>query len=128
MQVQRRRDTAPELALRRELHRLGLRYFVHRRPLSDLRRQADIVFPTVKIAVFVDGDFWHGCPIHARQSHDVNGWYWNEKIASNKRRDADTDARLAAAGWEAVRVWECEIPGDAARRIAALVRRRQGAR
>lgn len=124
MQRQRRRDTGPEIALRRAMHRLGLRYFVHRQPLPGLRREADVVFPTAKVAVFVDGDFWHGCPLHAKPSHDVNGWYWDDKIASNKRRDADTNARLRAAGWEPLRVWECEIPAVAAARVAAVVRGR----
>lgn len=125
MQAQPRRDTAPELALRRELHRRGLRYFVHRRPLKDLRREADIVFPQAKVAVFVDGDFWHGCPTHGRRKHNVNGWYWDEKIEGNKRRDADTDARLAGAGWVSVRVWECEEPGRAAARVQEVVAARR---
>lgn len=106
MQSQHRRDTAPELALRRELHRIGLRYFVHRRPLPELRREADLVFPRARVAVFVDGCFWHGCEEHGRVRHVENQWYWPEKIASNKRRDRDTDEKLAAEGWLAIRIWE----------------------
>lgn len=118
-----RRDTGPELALRRVLHRRGLRYFVHRRPLPELRRQADVVFPTSKVAVFVDGCFWHGCPDHGRRVHRTNGWYWPEKIRGNVERDRDTDARLSAAGWTVVRVWEHDDPTAAAERIHHLMSR-----
>ena len=117
-----RRDTTPELALRRVLHRRGLRYRVHRRPLPDLARQADIVFPGTKVAVFVDGCFWHGCPEHGRRAHRTNGWFWPNKIATNKDRDRDTDARLVAVGWEAVRIWEHENPEQAADRVADALR------
>ncbi|MDZ7732827.1 MAG: very short patch repair endonuclease [Acidimicrobiia bacterium] len=120
MQSQRRRDTNAELAVRREVHRLGLRYFVHRRPLPSLRREADLVFPRRRVAVFVDGCFWHGCPEHGRVNHRENTWYWPQKIDSNVRRDKDTDARLREAGWIPVRVWEHEDPVQAARRIAAI--------
>ncbi len=121
MQQQRRRNTQPELAVRRAAHALGLRYFVHRRPLAGLRREADLVFPRVKVAVFVDGCFWHGCPEHGRRNHTTNGWYWPEKIASNMRRDADTDLRLREAGWMALRVWEHEDVQEAAVRVAGVV-------
>lgn len=110
-----RKDTAPELALRRELHRRGLRYFVHRRPLPELRRTADIVFPRAKVAVFVDGCFWHGCPEHGRRVHRKNGWYWPEKIEGNRRRDADTDHRLIEAGWTPLRIWEHQGATEGAR-------------
>jgi DNA mismatch endonuclease (patch repair protein) len=123
MSVQRRHDTAPELAVRRALHALGLRYRVHVRPLADLRRQADVVFTRARVAVFVDGCFWHGCPDHGRRRHGVNGWYWPDKIARNQRRDADTDEQLRRAGWTVVRVWEHEPPGEAAARVARAVRR-----
>lgn len=118
-----RRDTAPELALRRVLHRRGLRYRVHRRPLPDLARHADIVFRGAKVAVFVDGCFWHGCPEHGRREHRTNGWYWPKKIETNKDRDRDTDARLVAVGWVPLRVWEHEDPQEAADRVADAVRR-----
>ncbi|MGH9076483.1 MAG: hypothetical protein ACRDY0_03365 [Acidimicrobiales bacterium] len=93
-----RRDTGPELALRRVLHRRGLRYRVHRCPLPDLARQADIVFSGAKVAVFVDGRSWHGCPEHGRREHRTNGWYWPQKLAVNQVRDGDTDDRLHEAG------------------------------
>ena len=115
-----RRDTAPELALRRVLHRRGLRYRVHRRPLPDLARQADIVFTGAKVAVFVDGCFWHGCPEHGRRHHGVNGWYWPDKIARNRTRDLDTTARLEAEGWRVVRVWEHGLSSPAGTRAVAL--------
>lgn len=122
MSVQRSKDTLPELAVRRALHAMGLRYRVHLRPLTELRRQADIVFTRARIAVFIDGCFWHGCPEHGRRHHDVNGWYWPEKIDRNKRRDADTDKKLCDAGWSVMRVWEHEDAYKAAQRIAEAVR------
>ncbi|HZQ57243.1 MAG TPA: very short patch repair endonuclease [Acidimicrobiales bacterium] len=125
MSAQRSRDTAPELALRRRLHGMGLRYRVHTAPVAGLRRRADIVFGPARVAVFVDGCFWHGCPLHGQRRHDVNGWYWPDKIARNRSRDADTDARLAAAGWAVVRVWEHEDADGVAAEIAAVVRARR---
>lgn len=122
MSAQRSQDTAPELAIRRALHAMGLRYRVHAQPLSGRCRKADIVFPRSRVAVFVDGCFWHGCPEHGRRRHKVNSWYWPEKITRNQLRDADTDARLRKAGWTVVRVWEHESPTAAAERIAGVVR------
>ena len=125
MSAQRSKDTAPELALRSRLHRMGLRYRTHVAPLATLRRRADIVFGPARVAVFVDGCFWHGCPEHGRRRHAVNGWYWPEKIARNQRRDADTDRQLEAAGWLVVRVWEHEDHEQVAARVAELVRARR---
>lgn len=123
-----RRDTAPELALRRVLHRRGLRYRVHRRPLPDLARQADIVFTGAKVAVFVDGCFWHGCPIHASWPKANGGW-WRDKIQKNRDRDAATTSALAANGWFVLRFWEHEDPVVAADTVEeVLAERRQGAR
>ncbi|MET0197261.1 MAG: very short patch repair endonuclease, partial [Rhodococcus fascians] len=110
---QRRRDTKPEVALRRELHRLGLRYFVDRAPLKGMRRRADVVFPRRKVAVYVDGCFWHSCPVHATKPRN-NAQWWADKLAANVARDRDTDARLEAEGWTVVRVWEHEPVTDAA--------------
>ncbi len=121
MSAQRREGTAPEVALRRELHALGLRYRVNRAPLPSLRRKADIVFGPARVAVFVDGCFWHGCPEHGQRRHEVNGWYWPDKIARNRRRDQDTDRALAAAGWQALRVWEHEVSRGGARIAAQRV-------
>lgn len=125
MQRQGRQDTVPELAVRRALHARGLRYFVHRRPLPELRRTADLVFPTERVAVFVDGCFWHGCLEHGRREIRQNTWYWPEKIASNRRRDADTNERLRAQGWLPVRAWEHEDPEAVADAVEAAVRSRR---
>jgi DNA mismatch endonuclease, patch repair protein len=106
------RDTVPELALRRALHRLGLRYRVDFRPIDDLRRRADIVFTRARVAVFVDGCFWHGCPDHCRPSGRNVDW-WRQKIETTRRRDANTDAALRAAGWHVIRIWSHTAVEDA---------------
>jgi DNA mismatch endonuclease (patch repair protein) len=126
MQTLPRRNTAPEVALRRASHALGLRYWIHRRPLATLRREADMVFSRVRVAVFVDGCFWHGCPDHGRRIYKTNDWYWPDKIQTNTARDRDTDQALCAAGWAVVRVWEHEDPYLAAERIRELVSGRAG--
>jgi DNA mismatch endonuclease (patch repair protein) len=113
MRRQVRRDTAPEVALRRELHRRGRRFFVDRAPLKGLRSRADLVFPRRRVAVYVDGCFWHSCPRHATQPKNNAEW-WADKLAANVRRDRDTDARLIESGWVVVRVWEHESPSAAA--------------
>jgi len=123
MSNQRREGTEPEVALRRALHALGLRYRLHRPPLPALRRKADLVFGPARVAVFVDGCFWHGCPEHGRRRHDVNGWYWPDKIARNRDRDRDTDDVLSGAGWQVVRIWEHELAGSQALEAAERVRR-----
>ena len=120
MSRQRTRDTAPEIALRSELHRRGLRFRVHVRPLAGLRREADIVFPRAKVAVFVDGCFWHGCPQH-RTHPSRNAAFWFDKIEMNRVRDIETGQLLREAGWRSVRVWEHEPAGEAADRVEALV-------
>lgn len=122
MSRQRIRDTAPEVALRRELHRRGLRYRVEF-PLPIPRRRADIAFPKRRVAIFVDGCFWHGCPVHVT-SPKTNGDWWTKKLAANKCRDEDTNARLEAAGWVVVRMWEHEDPRIAAKLISTVVRGR----
>ncbi len=119
MQAVKRRDTKPELLLRSELHRRGLRFFVDRAPLPKMRRRADLVFPRKKVAVYVDGCFWHGCPIHGTWPKNNADW-WRAKIEGNRARDRDTDERLADAGWTVVRVWEHEGP-EAADRVASAV-------
>jgi DNA mismatch endonuclease (patch repair protein) len=121
MKANRGRDTQPELALRSATHALGLRYRVNTRPLPKLRRTADLVFPRPRVAVFLDGCFWHGCPRHFRPSK-LNESFWTTKITDNHKRDRDTDRQLAEAGWTVVRVWEHEDAVDAAQRIALIVR------
>ncbi len=116
MQGNRARDTSPERDLRRELHRRGLRYRVHARPASDLPCRADIVFPRAKLAVFVDGCFWHRCPRHGT-SPRVNSLYWQAKLDRNVRRDRKNDRLLDAAGWVVLRIWEHEDTVGAADKV-----------
>lgn len=123
MRGNRRRDTAPEMAVRRAVHALGLRYRVDARPLADLNRRADLVFTRARVAVFVDGCFWHGCPEHGTAAA-TNPDYWATKIEGNRRRDADTDARLSEAGWCVVRVWEHDDAVQVAASVAVEVRAR----
>jgi DNA mismatch endonuclease (patch repair protein) len=121
MQANRRRDTQPELALRRFLHARGLRYRVDYRAIPGLRNKADIVFTRRRVAVFIDGCFWHGCPEHYVASK-TNVDYWEPKIAQNRLRDEAVTAALEEAGWRVIRVWEHESVEDAADRIEAAVR------
>jgi DNA mismatch endonuclease (patch repair protein) len=122
MQRQRRRDTKPEVAVRRAVHALGLRYLVDVAPIPG-RRRADMVFSRAKVAVYVDGCFWHGCPQHATEPKANREW-WRQKLDRNRERDADTDTLLLAAGWLPLRVWEHEAPTAAARKVAEAVRSR----
>jgi DNA mismatch endonuclease (patch repair protein) len=115
------RDTPHEMALRRELHRRGLRYRVDVRPVPSIRRRADIVFPRAQVSVFCDGCFWHGCQEHMKWPK-ANAAWWRDKIAITRARDADTDARVKAAGWIVIRVWEHEPAKLAADRIESIVR------
>jgi DNA mismatch endonuclease (patch repair protein) len=125
MQSNRRRDTAPEMALRRVLHSRGLRYRVdYPLPLDGVRRRCDVAFPAVKVAVFVDGCWWHSCPEHGTLPKRNSDW-WRAKLDETVARDRDTDQRLAEAGWVAVRVWEHEPVEQAAARVENLVRSRQ---
>lgn len=116
MRSNKGRDTKPELRIRSAVHALGMRYYVNTRPLPNFRRTADLVFTRARIAVFVDGCFWHGCPEH----HSVaktNANYWARKVRENRLRDADTDRVLSEAGWVVVRIWEHEPVESAAKRI-----------
>jgi DNA mismatch endonuclease, patch repair protein len=117
------RDTKPELALRRAVHALGLRYYVNRRPLRSVRRTADLVFPRVKVAVFLDGCFWHGCPEHHTVAK-TNAEFWAAKVRRNRERDSETDTKLTEAAWTVLRIWEHEDPNEAAHRVLALVTER----
>jgi DNA mismatch endonuclease (patch repair protein) len=117
----RQRDTAAEWALRRALHRRKLRYRLNYRVLERPRRVADPAFPPLRVAVFVDGCFWHGCPDHVTWPNS-NAEFWRAKIEANRARDADTNTRLLAAGWHVLRVWEHESPDQAAARIEDFVR------
>jgi DNA mismatch endonuclease, patch repair protein len=120
MQLQRTRDTAPELALRHALHALGLRYRVDRAAIPGSLRRSDIIFIRQRVAVYVDGCFWHGCPEHGSGSKSNTAW-WAEKLARVRARDAETDRALVEAGWLVVRVWEHEDPRVAAEKVRNIV-------
>ena len=120
MRGNRSRDTAPELALRSALHRRGLRFRVDRAPLPGLRRRADVVFGSTRVAVFVHGCFWHGCLEHYIAPR-ANREFWRAKVEGTRARDADTGRVLTEAGWEVVVVWEHDDAEVAADRIAVLV-------
>jgi DNA mismatch endonuclease (patch repair protein) len=120
MSAARRADTAPEVALRSALHRRGYRFRVQRPLEFDRRRRADLVFPKERVAIFVDGCFWHSCPDHGTLPKANHEW-WENKLDRNRERDADTDRRLIDAGWQSIRVWEHESAEDAAGRVIATV-------
>lgn len=116
----RQKGTGAEVVLRSELYRRGLRYRVDFEVLKKPRRIADIAFPGRRIAVFVDGCFWHGCPEHATWPKQ-NAEFWRQKIEANRLRDADTNSRLLGAGWTVLRFWEHQSPSEAAEAIAQTV-------
>ena len=105
MQGNRSRDTKPELAVRSAVHRRGIRFRVAARPQPELPRTADLVLRKSRIAVFVDGCYWHGCPEHHTQP-STNSEYWADKIARNIERDTETTDYLQKAGWTVLRFWE----------------------
>src|SRR5437868_12527908 len=107
------RDNPRERALRAELHRRGFRFRLHRALLPENRRRTvDIALPGVRIAIFLDGCFWHGCPKHGTEPKSNARW-WREKIHDNRARDRDTQRRLEGLGWTVLRIWE-HVPLDAA--------------
>jgi DNA mismatch endonuclease, patch repair protein len=127
MRANRGRDTGPELAVRRALHARGLRYRVDHPLPFDRRRRADIAFTRAKVAVFIDGCFWHGCPEHGTTPR-TNTAFWAAKIARNRERDEDTTDRLDALGWTVLRFWEHEDAGRSAEIVARTVAQRLSAR
>lgn len=122
MRANRGRDTGPEVALRSALHARGLRFHKnYRLDLGDRRRvRPDVVFPKLRLAVFVDGCFWHGCQEH-RSLPTSNAAFWKQKIEGTRRRDRQQVAWLNAAGWTVVRVWEHDLPEPAVHTIVELV-------
>lgn len=120
MARQARRNTSPELRLRSALHSLGLRYRVEYPVPGMPRRSIDIAFTRARLAVFVDGCFWHACPEHGTSPRHNDAW-WAEKLARNMARDRETEAHLNAEGWDSIRVWEHENPVTAAAHIRALL-------
>jgi len=123
MRLVRRRDTGAELAIRRCLWSSGLRYRVDVRPCPETRSRADIAFARARVAVYIDGCFWHACPRHASWPK-ANADWWRTKIESNTRRDAETARQVSDAGWLVLRFWEHEDPSAAAAAISAAVRAR----
>ena len=116
MQGNKGRDTLPELAVRRELFARGLRYRVSFRPVPSIRRTADVVFTRARLAVFIDGCFWHACPLHYKPPK-TNGEFWRQKIVRNCERDIETTAWLEAHGWKSLRFWSHQPPQEIADQI-----------
>lgn len=104
----RGRDTKPEVMLRKELWRLGLRYRIH----HGLPGRPDIVFPSRRVVIFIDGCFWHRCPLHW-QAPKSNAVFWERKIAGNQLRDERVTRELEAVGWRVIRVWEHQVKDGA---------------
>lgn len=124
MSRQASKDTAVELAVRRLLHAAGLRYRVEY-PVPGLpRRRIDVAFPRAKVAVLIDGCFWHGCPQHATHPK-ANAEWWRSKLDRNMARDRETTEHLLAAGWTVLRFWEHEAPEEVAVRVATVVKRQR---
>lgn len=121
MIANRRRDTKPELEVRRRLHAAGLRYRVDHRLQPPLKARPDVVFTKSRIAVFIDGCFWHSCPLHA-SAPKRNSSYWGPKLERNRQRDRATDSALREAGWQVLRFWEHEDPQGVAEEIIRVVR------
>lgn len=104
MRANKGKDTKPELLLRKALWRMGFRYRLN----SRLPGRPDMVFPSARVAVFVDGCFWHGCPEHFQQPAN-NAAFWKGKIANNVVRDSAVTNQLTEAGWLVLRFWEHEV-------------------
>ena len=121
MQANRSRDTSIELAVRRIAHARGMRYRVNMRPERDIRRTADMVFSGPRVAVFIDGCFWHGCEAHYTRPTS-NAAYWSQKVERNRQRDLETNMLLSQHGWTILRFWEHEDPVAVADAIEAIVR------
>lgn len=122
MQANSRADTKPERQLRSELHQRGLRFRKNLRVAVGGRKvRPDVVFTGSRVAVFVDGCFWHRCPVHGRWPKQ-NVVYWTEKFRRNTARDRADTAALRSAGWKVLRVWEHESMEDAADRVSLLLR------
>ncbi|WP_055690281.1 very short patch repair endonuclease [Streptomyces prasinus] len=124
MSRQASKDTGGELAVRRLLHAAGLRYRVEYPVPGMARRRLDVAFTRAKVAVLIDGCFWHGCPVHATQPK-ANAEWWRKKLDRNMARDRETTEHLIAQGWTVLRFWEHEAPEEVAARVAATVEQRR---
>jgi DNA mismatch endonuclease (patch repair protein) len=120
MQSNRSRDTAPEVALRSALHRRGLRFRKHVRPVPGVACTVDVLFPTERLALFIDGCYWHSCPQHA-SSPITNGEWWRAKLAATRERDLRNTQTLNDAGWTVLRIWEHEEVEAAATRVSEVL-------
>ncbi|MFI1724018.1 very short patch repair endonuclease [Streptomyces sp. NPDC020489] len=124
MSRQLSKDTGAELAVRRLLHAAGLRYRVEYPVPGMARRRIDVAFPRAKVAVLIDGCFWHGCPVHATHPR-ANADWWRQKLDRNMARDVETTEHLRAQGWEVLRFWEHESPRHVADEVRRVVMRRR---
>lgn len=122
MSALKRKDNDAELAVRRLLHRAGMRYRVHYPVPGVPRRTVDIAFPRARVAVFIDGCFWHGCPDHGTRPTSNAEW-WSAKLGANMARDANTTGVLEQLGWTVVRVWEHERPAEVTEQVVAALAR-----
>ena len=122
MRGNKKRDTLPEILVRSALHRLGLRFRKDYaiRPEGGKLTRVDVAFPRQRVAVFVDGCFWHRCPVHGNEPRSNSG-YWGPKLERNVERDREVDERLHLSGWSVVRIWEHENPERAAERVQAVI-------
>ncbi|NEA20783.1 very short patch repair endonuclease [Streptomyces halstedii] len=127
MSRQARRDTAPEVAVRKLLHASGYRYRLNERVPHMSRRTIDIAFTRARVAVFLDGCFWHGCPDHATRPKSNAEW-WRQKLDKNMARDAETTAHLVSEGWTVLRFWEHQPPTEVAEVVAEAVDRERSSR
>ena len=124
MQATPPKNTPLEMSVRSALHRRGFRFRIHRRLIPGSTREVDIVLPRYRLAILVDGCFWHGCPIHGTQAK-ANAEFWEHKIKQNQERDTNTTEQLQAAGWRVIRVWEHEDPETIAQGIYDIVVKRK---
>lgn len=122
MQSNRGRNTIPELRVRSELHKAGLRYRTHVSPIPGLRCTVDVAFPRDRVAVFIDGCYWHSCPIHGSVPQSNRAW-WTAKLNATRERDLTNSMALEEAGWIVVRVWEHEDVTDVLSQVQAALRK-----
>ena len=124
MRANRGVDTGPEIRLRSLVHKAGLRYAIDVRPEPDINRRADIVFRAAKVAVFVNGCFWHGCPKHY-SAPKSNKRYWSAKVRRNRERDAETRVLLKRRGWRVLVFWEHQPVQPCSERVVSIVSERK---
>jgi DNA mismatch endonuclease (patch repair protein) len=117
-------DTGPEIRLRSLVHKAGLRYAIDVRPELDLNRRADLVFRSAKVAVFVNGCFWHGCPKHYSPPKS-NKRYWSEKVRRNRERDVETRSLLRRRGWRVLVFWEHQSAQSCSEKVVSVVSERR---